>query len=182
MFTINFQPFGVRRCGGCQLCCKLLPVRDLGKPGNARCEHQKSGHGCAIYRKRPFSCRMFSCLWLTDGRTIGLSRPDRAGYVLDPAPEFMEVTEKGGAQHRIPVIQVWCKSRRAEVHKDAKLRAYLEMRASQDRLAALIRFSSTEAFVLWAPPLTHDRQWHEQQGTSTIEHSARQILDFFSGG
>jgi len=31
-----------RTCGGCTLCCKLLPVRELKKPANTRCQHQRA--------------------------------------------------------------------------------------------------------------------------------------------
>lgn len=28
--NITFAPDGARKCGGCTLCCKLLPIRELG--------------------------------------------------------------------------------------------------------------------------------------------------------
>ena len=40
-----------RRCGDCQLCCKLLPVRELSKGASERCRHQRVGKGCTVYRQ-----------------------------------------------------------------------------------------------------------------------------------
>ena len=38
-----------RHCGGCTLCCKLIPVEELNKPAGARCKHVRTGKGCSIY-------------------------------------------------------------------------------------------------------------------------------------
>ena len=69
-----------RRCGDCQLCCKLLPVGALGKAAGERCRHQRHHKGCAVYRKRgfPSECGAWSCRWLVEDDTADLSRP-RAG-------------------------------------------------------------------------------------------------------
>ena len=34
-----------RTCGGCTLRCKLLPVRELKKLANTRCQHQLANLG-----------------------------------------------------------------------------------------------------------------------------------------
>jgi len=39
----------MRQCGGCTLCCKLLPVPPLEKLAGQRCQHQRHGKGCAVY-------------------------------------------------------------------------------------------------------------------------------------
>lgn len=91
--TINFEATGSRACGDCQLCCKLVPVPELGKKASHRCKHQKFGVGCAIYRKRPFSCAMWNCRWLTDPETNELRRPDRSHYVIDAMPDFVTLTD-----------------------------------------------------------------------------------------
>ena len=77
-----------RTCGTCTLCCRVLPIKDLDKPANVRCQHQTAFKGCAIYRRRPMSCRLWSCRWLVDPTTSDLRRPDRAHYVIDMVPGF----------------------------------------------------------------------------------------------
>lgn len=66
-----------RICGDCQLCCKLMPVEEFDKPANCRCEHQRTGKGCAIYADRPMSCALWNCRWLVDTECAGLPRPER---------------------------------------------------------------------------------------------------------
>lgn len=175
MIKISFQPFGARRCGDCQLCCRLLPIPTIDKPANKRCEHQSHARGCKIYSRRPFACSVFSCRWLTEEDTRELSRPDRAGYVIDPMPEYIRVQEESGTEHRIPVVQIWCDPRRRAAHRDPKLREYLDNKA-QEGFAALIRYGPSEGFVLWAPSMSSDRCWHEQTGNHEPEHSIQEII------
>src|SRR5215471_3194906 len=112
-----------RRCGGCTLCCKLLPVHhgahnDVGidlpgswhKAAGERCRHQRSGKGCAVYRKAgfPSACLFWNCRWLVSDDTDDLRRPDRAHYVIDVMPDFITLTDnETGEKHTIEVIQVW---------------------------------------------------------------------------
>jgi hypothetical protein len=57
----------MRACGECSLCCKLLAIADLDKPGGEWCRHCKPTHdGCMIYDRRPEVCRKFACQWLKD--------------------------------------------------------------------------------------------------------------------
>lgn len=74
-----------RRCGPCDLCCTVLRVDALKKPGGRPCRHQRPGTGgCGIYADRPGICRDYRCLWLQGG--LGdLDRPDRLGAVVDLA-------------------------------------------------------------------------------------------------
>jgi hypothetical protein len=77
---------GGRVCGACSLCCTLLRVDQLGKPGGTRCSHQRSnGPGCGIHAARPAICRAYRCLWL-QGSLEEEDRPDRLGAVLDLRP------------------------------------------------------------------------------------------------
>src|SRR5437879_280323 len=120
--SITFQDEtkpGARRCGGCTLCCRLLPMKarphadtmevvramiergigapkdftgmipDFDKPAGERCSHQRTGKGCAIYTKRPFGCRFWNCAWLANADTADLRRPDRSHYVVDIAPDYV---------------------------------------------------------------------------------------------
>ena len=75
-----------RVCGACSLCCTLLRVDELGKPGGTPCRHQRSARpGCGIHATRPSICRAYRCLWL-QGSLEQQDRPDRLGAVLDLRP------------------------------------------------------------------------------------------------
>ncbi len=87
-----------RKCGDCSLCCKLLPMPELAKPANKRCKHQRYGKGCAIYARRPDSCRTWSCRWLLGEGTDDLPRPDRSHYVIDPMPDFVRMVNKDSGE------------------------------------------------------------------------------------
>jgi len=73
-------------CGSCTLCCTLLGVAELDKPGDTPCAHCREGRGCAIYPSRPPGCRDFACAWLVgheDGkRPDPALRPDRCHVVF----------------------------------------------------------------------------------------------------
>jgi hypothetical protein len=56
-------PASGRHCGGCTLCCKLLPVPAIDKPRGQLCRHCTPGRGCNIYRDRPGVCRDWNCGW-----------------------------------------------------------------------------------------------------------------------
>ena len=72
-----------RACGACTLCCTVLRVDELGKPGGVPCRHLRAGApGCGIHATRPTICRRYRCLWLQGGLEEE-DRPDRLGAVLD---------------------------------------------------------------------------------------------------
>jgi hypothetical protein len=151
-----------RQCGGCTLCCKLVPVRELGKPGGARCDHQRHRKGCAIYSGRPPSCRTWSCKWLIDGEALrDLRRPDRVGYVIDPMPDFVRLVDDAtGKVTELPVIQIWLD--RPDAHRDPALRAWLDAEAQRVGMGALARMpGNNDAIGLFAPSISADKQWHE---------------------
>ena len=64
------------------MCCKLLGVVELNKPASQWCVHCKPGRGCDVYDERPHTCRIFSCLWLTDPIMPEAFRPDRVKVML----------------------------------------------------------------------------------------------------
>ena len=97
-----------RKCGDCQLCCKLLPTKEIGKVANTRCEHQRTGKGCTIYARRPFSCSSWSCRWLLEDDTADLSRPDRAHYPRRHAPPGETLRPTAVARdRRTPITNRW---------------------------------------------------------------------------
>ena len=159
-----------RQCGGCTLCCKLLPVRELDKPASTRCQHQRFGKGCMVYNKAgmPLCCKLWSCRWLNEEDTAELHRPDRAGYVIDVMPDYVSiVNNESGETINVEVVQVWVDPHRPDAHRDPGLRAYLARRG-EEGVAALIRFGSAEGFALWPPAMCADGEWHEHGGTHTL--------------
>lgn len=130
-------------------------VSDFDKPAGERCPHQRHGKGCSIYAVRPWGCRLWNCRWLSEDDTADLQRPDRSHYVVDVSPDYVRADG-----HTVPVIQVWIDTGYPDAHKDPALRAFL-LRRAHEGYAALIRLSSSKAFLLAAPPLNADGQWHE---------------------
>lgn len=71
-----------RSCDACSLCCKLLPVAELGKPAGQWCVHAVRGGGCGTYADRPATCRQFFCAWRRDSSLGAEWRPDVSRFVL----------------------------------------------------------------------------------------------------
>ena len=177
---ITFDHKGTGRvCGGCTLCCKLLPVPDLQKPAGVRCKHQRTGKGCTIYATRPFACRTFACRWLADRETAGLPRPDRAHYVIDiTADHIRAIPHDGGEPQVIPVIQIWVDPAFPDAWRTPELRAYMLRLAEERRMATIIRFDSERAISVFPPPITDDHQWHEVTDHKIVARDAheREVL------
>src|SRR5262245_3077298 len=164
MTVINFEKqIPARECGGCTLCCKLVPASDIDKPANTRCKHQRHA-GCAIYARRPMSCRFWSCRWLTGDDTAALRRPDRSRYVIDMMPDYVTlVNDDTGERMPIEVVQVWCDPKARDAWRDPALMDYIERRGREGK-AAIVRFNNREAVTVFPPGVSTDGQWHE------IEH------------
>lgn len=84
-----------RECGGCVVCCEVLPVddREFQKPGGVLCKHCSS-KGCGIYATRPAVCREWFCGWRRVAELPDELRPDRSGilimdYQQNPAPSLL---------------------------------------------------------------------------------------------
>jgi hypothetical protein len=151
-----------RSCGECTLCCRLLPVKSIGKLAGHKCKHQRFRTGCAIYNRAnmPFDCKIWSCRWLLDEDTADLMRPDRSHYVIDIMPDFITVSNEDGSTQHIQVAQIWVDPKHPDAHRDPALRRWMIRRAEED-IACLIRFNEREAFVIFAPPFDVNGQWHE---------------------
>lgn len=168
-----------RACGSCTLCCSLVPVPEIKKPANQRCQHQTRSRGCKVYRREgfPLSCRVWSCRWLTDPAAGDLLRPDRSGYVIDMASEFVEVGDNATQRRwKLPVVQIWCDPKRPDAHRDPRLREYLTHLA-KGGTAALVRYSAQDGFVLLAPRFTGSG-WQEMRSEcGSVAHTAAEIAD-----
>ncbi len=71
-----------RACGSCTLCCKVLEIGELSKPGGTWCPKCKVGKGCSIYDDRPKACRAFHCGYLIGAQLSEKWRPTTAKMVL----------------------------------------------------------------------------------------------------
>jgi len=178
---ITFTDSTTRHCGGCTSCCKLLPVKEIGKPANTRCGYQRTGKGCSIFDKRPFSCRVWNCAWIQGDDTEELRRPDRSHYVIDILPDYVTLQFESQPDVKIPVVQIWLDPNYPDAHRDPALRAYL-MRRGAEGMMAIVRTSSSDAFVICPPNMSHDGKWHEERsGMSDKEHSLADFLQTFGG-
>lgn len=168
-----------RACGDCQLCCKLVPVPSIEKPAGKRCQHQRTGKGCLLYGHHPFDCRSWSCRWLADkANTEGMSRPDRAHFVIDLMPDSIKQTWEDGTERRIGVVQVWIDPAFPEVVRGPELRRYMAHMAKEHGLPTLVRFNARDALAVFAPVISSDGQWHELSGNVTAhDEFERMLLD-----
>jgi hypothetical protein len=91
-----------RACGECTACCTVMGVAEVPTPFYTPCPHLH-GAGCAIYVKRPGTCRDFYCEWLV-GRFDAADRPDRLGLLFVPTRVR---TETGAAQMLLVAYEVW---------------------------------------------------------------------------
>lgn len=149
----------MRNCGDCQLCCVLLPVNELDKRDGERCQHQRHGKGCAVYRGPgfPMSCGLWNCRWLVNDDTADLRRPDRSHYVIDILPEVIGLSRDTGERIELDVIQVWVDPKYPDAHRDPALRRYLERQGKP----ALLRFAAGDAMVIVPPSVTQNGEWFE---------------------
>lgn len=172
-----------RECGTCTLCCKLLPVRELAKKAGERCKHQRLT-GCRVYHKpgMPPACALWNCRWLVDPKVAeaGVSRPDRAGFVIDTMPDFVTLRDnETGEVIPIQVVQIWVDPKRPDAHRDPALRAYLA-RLGNENIVALIRFNERDAFTVIPPAMT-GAGFRELHGESMgRQHSMTEIVDALS--
>lgn len=179
MFDAEARAKSGRACGDCQLCCKLVPVASLDKAAGTRCQHQRVGKGCAVYHHAPMpiECDIWSCKWLLGGDTAGMQRPDRVHYVIDAMPDMIAYDEQ-----ECMVAQVWVDPAFPLAHRDPGLRAYVALIAKRDKMPTLIRYGSSDAFLLVAPCLASDQQWHESvtKKAAPTQHGMR-FLDALAG-
>lgn len=160
---------GSRSCGGCTLCCKLVPVEEIGKLANTRCQHQ-SHKGCKVYQgpKFPISCHLWTCAWLAEGPPE-LRRPDHCGYVVDVMPDTVKATDQVTGEDLIMrVVQVWGDpARRDEVLNDVNLRRFARRMLIEFDVAMLLRWNSYDSIFLIAPE-TDDGPWRKAQESNVV--------------
>jgi hypothetical protein len=138
-----------KSCGGCTLCCDLVPVdaRELKKRAFTPCPHLRSvltaaGPGCGIYGTRPRPCQVWSCVWLTSPDLPAALRPDRCGVVIDPVVDLIKVN---GVEQA--AAQIWA----APSHEMA-----FEDEAVQGAITGIL---AQVPFVLWRQRGADGEQW-----------------------
>lgn len=138
------------------------------KRAGVRCQHQKHHKGCAIYRQRPFGCRIWNCRWLVNDDTHDVPRPDHCHYVIDIMPDIIRMAPNDGtAPTDFNVVVVWVDPKHPDAHRDPALRRYLARRAERDHMAALIRFNEREGLALFAPSFDSEKkgEWWEYRSS-----------------
>lgn len=78
-----------RECGGCTVCCTVLPIEtpELRKVPGVTCQHCVRG-GCAIYEARFPICRTYFCGW--HSLPLGPEwRPDQSGVLISPLNDHL---------------------------------------------------------------------------------------------
>ena len=64
------------------MCCKLMAIPTLEKPGHSWCPKFVTRKGCGIYADRPPECRSFECLYLAAPALDEAWRPDKARFMV----------------------------------------------------------------------------------------------------
>lgn len=148
----------MRQCGDCSLCCRLLPVSEIGKKAGERCGYQRFGKGCTVHGpQQPRQCRAWSCAWLMLHQIV-LPRPDRAGYVIDVNVDFVVFGEDVFAGKKVDALQIWADPKRPEAWRGAM--DFIKEAIGQREAVAVIRFGANGAITV-VPPQLGDGQWVE---------------------
>jgi hypothetical protein len=170
-----------RKCGDCQLCCKLVPVHDnrveLHKKAGEKCRHQKFGKGCMVYEKpeMPACCQMWNCRWIVSDLPVDMARPDRCHYVVDVMPDFVTL-QIDDRKSNVRVVQIWCDPSYPHAHRDPALRGWLEQ-LSHQRIAGMVRYNEKDCLVIFPPAMSDDGKWHEVPGNPKSRQKQHSITD-----
>jgi hypothetical protein len=170
-----------RQCGDCQLCCRLLPTEEIGKPENQRCPHQKSYCGCKIYPRRPISCQLWSCRWLVDDDMGDQPRPDRSHIVVDMMPDVIRKKNNvTGEVETVPVIVLWVDPQHKDAFKSPTFLRYVE----RQKMPVLVRYGAIANGGVLFPPATTgqaDVKWHPSQYGEDMPQTLREKMAAIGG-
>lgn len=123
-----------RDCGGCTLCCKVMAVKALDKPGGTWCAHCSFSQGCTIHETKPDECRDFYCGYLMMPNLDERWKPSVSKLIVVAAPEEAKMTiyvdaSRPNAWREEPFhsrLRLWARHAMAE---DAKVIVALGRRA-----------------------------------------------------
>ena len=85
-----------------------------------------------------------------------------------------------GEDVNIPVLQIWVDPRFPDAHEDPHLRAFLERRGKEAGMAAIIRYNSSDGFVLFPPSVTGQGWVGRTSQMRTEEHSLLDTMSKFN--
>ena len=85
----------MKECGSCGLCCKVMAIKELKKPGGTWCPHWEKGTGCTIYGTRPQECKDFNCIWLVSKQPLPSLFPKKCKAVIAASHIIPEVKSIG---------------------------------------------------------------------------------------
>jgi hypothetical protein len=165
-----------RECGDCTICCKLVPVKEIEKPANTKCQYQRQIKGCLVYHdhRMPLSCRVWNCRWLVNNDTNDLARPDRSHYVIDIMPDFVIAVENG-RQIPIQTVQIWVDPKHPDAHQDPRLRQYL-LRRGEEGIVGQIRYNSDDAIIIIPPNMNIEKKWIIKDGDMREKDELNKLL------
>lgn len=167
-----------KSCGPCTLCCSLVPVKEIGLAAFHRCQHVRTPpeaqFGCSIYANRPFSCRSWSCSWLSSELPDEL-RPDRCGVVIDPMPDLIRANGE-----EVPCAQLWVSRGHEEDWQHNPINAVIRTILEQG-MAVLWRLPPGPDGKLLARAFRKDPKTGEY-GRSDIIPAAANLSGFSSDG
>lgn len=150
----------MRQCGECQLCCRVLPIIEIGKKANERCSYAKFGKGCTLHGQpsKPLSCQRWNCFWLVSP-AFDLPRPDRAGYVVDIMPDVVVFGEDVFTGKKVDALQIWADPRRPEAWRGAM--DWIKSAIGDKEAVAVVRFGPQTAITVVPPCLSDTGDWRE---------------------
>lgn len=157
-----------RSCGGCQACCDVMPVLEIGKPARTPCPNMICGPvssgktGCAIYETRPASCRYWSCAWLLLPEVLqdDALRPDRSHVIFDILMARTGLGTEDKVDDRFWSVNLWVDLAYPDAHRAPNVRKVIEFYARQSGIPTLARIGD-RAISIIAPCLASDGTWHE---------------------
>ena len=135
----------VKQCGQCSECCRILSVAEIGLKAYEGCKFRRTvihaaGPCCAIYARRPHSCRTWSCGWLKSPDLPDELRPDRCGFVID---EHMDLVVKDGKD--ADAAQIWVAPGHEEDWRTPLATAVIQALLQQQASAVLWRMKGGKA-------------------------------------
>jgi len=82
--SLEQQLVAGRACGSCNVCCVALTIDEpaLRKAQGYRCRNAKPDNSCAIYDRRPETCRSFHCGWRLLRWVRDTLRPDLSDVLV----------------------------------------------------------------------------------------------------
>lgn len=99
------------KCGECNACCSLFPIKEINKEVNSLCKYWDNG--CTIYDDRPKPCRDYECGYLQGKNVPEKLRPDNCGIV------FTKRSDRIFSGALIPTVDV-TEYAKGQVHSFAK--------------------------------------------------------------